>query len=114
MKTLSLILALSLCASAAEPVTKPTTLPSRPDSYTFHRGEDYAFGLLISAPVGMASRPWIGLVAGEAAGVANEARYGRNFNMVHLAVISAGALTGYGLAKWARHEQHKADKKYGR
>jgi len=80
---------------------------SEPDSYAFHRGEDYTFGLLISAPVGFASKPWIGLLAGEAAGVANEARYGRSFNMLHLAVISAGALTGYGLAKWEKRLERR-------
>ena len=52
----------------------------------------------------MATRPWIGLAAGEAAGVANEAQYGKNFNLGHLAFITAGVMAGYGLAKWEKRK----------
>jgi hypothetical protein len=83
------------------------------DSFAFHRGEDYTFGALIAMPIGMASKPWIGLLAAEGAGIANEARYGSHFNAGHLAVISAGALTGYALAKWEKHVARKQDEKRG-
>jgi hypothetical protein len=89
----------------AQPLPNVPTPQS--DGYALHRGEDYAFGLLISTPVGFATKPWIGLLAGETAGIANEAHYGRNFNMVHLAVISAGALTGYGLSKWEKRNERR-------
>lgn len=109
----TMIFMLCFCVSAAFAAELPPAPAPQPvaDSYGFHRGEDVTFGLLISAPVGMASRPWIGLLAGEAAGIANEARYGKNFNKTHLVYISAGALAGYGLAKWEKHVQRKVDAK---
>lgn len=114
MKTLTLTLVLCLvCTQAFAAPLPDAPTPHAQDGWGYHRGEDYAFGLLISAPIGMASRPWIGLLAGECAGVANEARYGRNFNWGHLAVISAGALTGYALAKLEKHEAKKAKVRYG-
>jgi hypothetical protein len=82
------------------------------DGQVFHRMNDALFGLLISAPTGMATKPWIGLLAGEAAGFANEARYGNHFNLGHLAVISAGAFAGYGLARWEKHLARKNAEKY--
>lgn len=82
--------------------------PKPQDSYQFHRTADVLFGFVIAAPVGVYSdRPWLGLLAGEAAGIANEARYGSHFNTTHLAYISAGALAGYGLAKLAHRANHK-------
>jgi hypothetical protein len=108
MRVFALILALSLTASAAE-------LPNAPaqDSYSFHRGEDFAFGALVSMPVGVATKPWIGLLAGEAAGIANEARYGQNFNKTHLLYISAGSLVSYGLVKLEKRTARKNRVKYG-
>lgn len=92
------------------------TLPDAPkpvnDGYGFHRSEDVLFGAMISAPVGMASKPWIGLAAASAAGVANEARYGSHFSVSHLAFIEAGALAGWELARIshrieARHRKNQ-------
>lgn len=91
-----LLLVLSTVAAAQELPNAPTP---KTDGYGFHRTEDVFFGVIIAAPIGMATKPWIGLLAGEAAGIANEARYGSHFNAGHLAYISAGALAGYGMAK---------------
>lgn len=88
-------------------------LPDAPtkaaDGATFHRADDFAFGAVISGIAGASTnRPWVGLVAGEAAGIANEARYGKNFNMGHLAVITAGSLASYGILKlMKRHDAKK-------
>ena len=113
-RTLVLLLVLSFAVGAAA-----QDLPNAPtpqaDSYGFHRTEDVFFGFLISAPVGMATKPWIGLLAGEAAGIANETRYGSHFNVGHLAFISAGALAGYGVAKLShRVDRHHASLKGGK
>lgn len=116
-KIISILVFVFLLLAFTSLFARAEDLPSAPtphvvnDGWGYHRGEDYAFGLVIAAPVGMATKPWIGLLAGEAAGVANEARYGRHFNVGHLVVISAGALTGYGLAKWEKHIDHVNAKK---
>lgn len=73
------------------------------DGWGFHRGEDVLYGLTISTLGGMATnRPWVGLVAGSAAGVANEARYGKNFNITHLAFIEAGTLAGWEISRLSK------------
>jgi hypothetical protein len=101
---------LAMFALLAPPVASGQTSapqPPQPDilaGYAAHRAADVFFGFIIAAPAGMATRPWIGLAAGEVAGVANEAHYGKNFNVGHLAFISAGVIAGYGLAKWERHK----------
>jgi hypothetical protein len=95
----------SSLASAQMPGSQP-----QPDVLTgpaAHRAADVFFGFIIAAPTGMATRPWVGLAAGEAAGMANEARYGNNFNVGHLAFITAGAIAGYGLAKWERRTSRR-------
>lgn len=101
MKMLVAIVCLfSVLATAQELPSAPK--PQVNDGWGYHRTEDVFFGAVIAAPVGMATRPWIGLLAGEAAGVANEARYGSHFNVGHLAFITAGTLAGYGVAKLSR------------
>ena len=106
--------------SRARQVTSVPDAPSvqaggADDSPAFHRGEDYAFGALVSTIGGMGTRrPWLGLLMGECAGVANEARYGRNFSYSHLGYISAGALTGYVVSKWEHHVEIRQRRKYGR
>ena len=106
-RILVLLLVLSIAVGAMAQDLPNAPAPQAADSYGFHRTEDVFFGFLISAPVGMASKPWIGLLAGEAAGVANECRYGSHFNVGHLAFISAGALAGYGVAKLS----HRVDRR---
>lgn len=113
LKQVVIYITILLIAANCFAADLPTVPSKAADGGHFHRANDYAYGLVISTPVGMATKPWIGLAAGEAAGIANEARYGKNFNYGHLAIISAGALTGYALAKWEKHEQRKADAKYG-
>jgi hypothetical protein len=86
---------------------QPTT-----DNNQFHRTVDVLFGFGISATTGLATaKPWIGLVSGVAAGVADEAYHksepGGVFAGSHLAVISAGALLGYGVTKLEKHLEHK-------
>lgn len=107
MKSLSVVvLTLALMSSAFALPNAPT--PQASDSWTFHRELDGLFGLTISQPVGMISnRPWLGLVAGIGAGVADEARYGQNFNSGHLAVISGGAFAGYAINKVIQHYDRK-------
>jgi hypothetical protein len=109
----SLLYGQTLDAAPQPPSPPPTTfkLPANgpSDSFAFHRGEDFAFGTLIAMPVGIATRPAVGFWAAEAAGIANEARYGKNFNVGHLAVITAGAGVGYGLARWEKHVARKAE-----
>jgi hypothetical protein len=103
------ILLLVLTSSLAAQ-TLPDALTPQPDvlsGNSMHRAEDSAFGFLFSAPIGVATRPWIGLAAGEAAGIINESRYGSNFNFGHLAFITGGALAGYGLARWEKHLDRK-------
>lgn len=105
MKITAVLLLLTLSTMAlSQTPDAPTPVPVN-DGQVFHRTNDALFGLVISAPIGMASRPWIGLLAGEAAGVANEARYGSHFNVGHLAVISAGALAGYGIARLSHRKK---------
>jgi hypothetical protein len=104
VKTVVLILALAVSMSAQAVPDAPKV---QSDGSTFHRTNDFAYGAVVSGVVGSTTRPWIGLVTGEAAGIANEARYGRNFNVGHLAVISAGAVASYGLIKLIKHyEKH--------
>lgn len=95
-------------------------LPSKPqpqpvnvnDGQVFHRTEDVLYGLTISTLGGMAThRPWIGLVAGTAAGIANEARYGKNFNAKHLLCIEAGAVIGWQLTKWSNRVEKRRHQK---
>ena len=115
-KFYSIIACLLIFARFAAIQANAAELPSAPtpqDSYAFHRGEDFAFGSLVSMPVGVATKPWIGLLAGEAAGIANEARYGSNFNKTHLLYISAGALVSYGLVKLEKRTARKNRVKYG-
>jgi hypothetical protein len=119
MKKLSATIAGLLIFAAFLSLEARAETPNAPipvnDGQQFHRVNDFAFGAVISGTVGPFTKPWIGLLAGEAAGVANEARYGKNFNMGHLAVISAGALTSYAICKLVqRHDQHKVNERYGR
>lgn len=105
-----LITLILTCAIGAQAATAP--LPSAPTSKLegngFRRTCDVLFGAGVSLPVGLAThRPWIGLVAGFAAGVANEARYGSHFNGYHLSLIGAGSLTSYGINKLERHLERK-------
>lgn len=83
------------------------------DGQVFHRANDFMYGLVIAAPVGMATKPWIGLLAAEGAGVANEARYGSHFNVKHLAVINVGAIAGWELARLEKRSARRAKAKYG-
>jgi len=74
------------------------------DGQQFHRVNDVMYGLLPATCVGLATkRPWIGLATGIGLGVINESRYGKNFSVYHLSLISAGALAGYGFSKLERH-----------
>jgi hypothetical protein len=102
MKHVALILMLTLATAAfsQELPSAPTPQAANADGSFFHRSNDVLFGSVISLSVGtLSNRPALGLVAGLSAGVINEARYGRNFNVYHLALISAGALAGYGISR---------------
>lgn len=100
LRTVAVLLLFTTVAMAAPLPNAPSTNKAQ-DGQAFHRTNDVLFGLVISEPVGLATdRPWIGLAAGVGAGIANEARYGSNFNVCHLAVISAGAFGAYALNKW--------------
>jgi hypothetical protein len=109
MKTILAVLVLSGALAAQQLPNAPSTSKSAASEVGFRRQSDFLFGLVIGEPVGLFThRPWIGLLAGVGAGAANEARYGKNFNTSHLAIISAGALTGYGINKIVRHYEKKA------
>lgn len=112
MKIIALIM--MLCFTCQAFAAELPNAPTAADSSGFHRGEDFAFGALIAMPVGIATKPAIGFWAAEAAGIANESRYGSRFNWGHLAVITAGAGVGYGLAKWEKRVAKKNRERYGR
>ncbi len=108
VKTMTLILSLvfaSLCWAGTG--TLPTAPLPQSDGTGFHRTNDFLFGAVISGAVGAPTRPWIGLIAGCGAGVANEARYGSNFNTGHLGVICSGAVASYVLLKVLTHKQKR-------
>jgi hypothetical protein len=90
----------------------PSAPQPAPDNNQFHRTIDVLFGFGISATTGLATgKPWVGLVSGVAAGVADEAYHKSEphgvFAGSHLAVISAGALLGYGATKLEKHLEKK-------
>jgi len=102
VKNVFFFILLSTIANASDLPSDP-----KPDtSVVFRRSGDLMFGLLVGEPVGLATRPWIGLAAGVGAGVADEARYGSHFNVGHLAIISAGSLVGYEINRWQRKHRH--------
>ncbi len=107
MKLITVLLLCSVTLCAQSVPSAPAPQPDVLSGNAMHRAEDGAFGFLFAAPVGVATRPWIGLAAGEAAGIVNESRYGSNFNLGHLAFITGGALAGYGLARWEKHIERK-------
>lgn len=106
---LLLIFAFSARSFAAEPLPVAPVAHTSPasDGFAFHRANDFMFGAVIAGTVGPATKPWIGLVAAEGAGIANEARYGSHFNAGHLAVISAGALASYAILKMIQKHDHR-------
>jgi len=102
---------LLLCATAWSQ-NIPNTPQAAPDNNQFHRTVDTLFGFGISATTGLATgKPWLGLASGIAAGVADEAYHKSEpqgvFAGSHLAVISAGALLGYGVTKLEKHLEKK-------
>jgi hypothetical protein len=108
IKSAAAVLLFSICAIAAPLPNAPA--PQGADSTEFHRANDFLFGAVISGAVGAPSKPWIGLVAGIGAGIANEFRYGSNFNAGHLAVISAGSFASYALIKTLKRDWHHTPK----
>jgi hypothetical protein len=105
-----LIIFVLACVIAAQAASAP--LPSAPtpnvDNNGFRRTCDVLFGAGVSLPVGLAThRPWAGLLAGFAAGIANEARYGSHFNAYHLSLIGAGSIASYGVNKLEMHLERR-------